>query len=135
MGSAVKRDNKSERHLNSALLKTVSTFGLPRVHHVCVAAGLSQRDSDTVTAFHRNVSELNICGSILSSNGRASRRGLKLLLSSLLGVDSYTHHYYYQCAHNQQSAFKLSPDYKSKYNFTIPHFNTSNVTGRQQGLK
>jgi len=83
------------QHLIGALFETVSTLGLPRVHHDCVTAWLSLRVSDTVTAFHRQVSELKICGNILSSDGRASRRGLKLLLSSLLGVDSCRHHYHF----------------------------------------
>jgi len=58
-----------------------------------MTASLSQRASDTDTAFQRTVSEFNICGKILSSAGRASRRALKLWLSSLLGVDSYRRHH------------------------------------------
>ena len=110
------------------MLKTVGTFGLPRVHHDCVAAWPSQCASDTVTAFHRDVSELNICGNILNSDGRASRRGLKVL-SSLLGVDSCTHHQYSQCSCNQQEAFKLLSNYyqtikstNGPHIKTMPHF-------------
>jgi len=97
--------------------KLVSTFGLPRVHHAFVVNWLSLRNSDNDTAFHTAVSELSICGRILRSNGRASRRGLKLLLSSLVGVDSCRHHCQCQCNNEQRSSQMVT-----YHIITTPHF-------------